>query len=806
MSASAHIRWFKDIRLEDVPLVGGKTASLGELYSALSPEGVRVPNGFALTAAAYRDALTHAGAWERLRALFAGVDKRRIADLAKRAAAARSIVYAATDRPELRREIEQAYRQLEQEYGANVAVAVRSSATAEDLPTARFAGQHESFLNIRGPRDLMDACRRCFASLFTDRAISYRIDNGFDHFKVALSVAVMKMVRSDLAASGVIFTLDTETSFRDVVFVTGAYGLGENVVQGTVDPDEFYVHKPTFNAGFRAVLSRRLGSKQQRMIYSRGRATTRNVKTPQADRERFCIGDADVLELAQCALVVEKHYSEKAGAPTPMDVEWATDGTDGVLYIIQARPETVASRRKAEVLENYVLKSKGKAVAAGRAIGEKIAAGKVRLIRSKRDLNAFRPGEVLVAPATSPDWEPVMKLAAAIVTDHGGRTCHAAIIARELGVPAVVGTENFTTKARTGMSVTVSCAEGDTGHVYEGSLPFEAEHLAIEKLQKPRTEIMVNLGNPEIAFKTALAPSDGVGLARMEFIINQHIGVHPMALADLGKVKTARDRQSIKRLTAHYKRPSDFFVERLSEGVGTIAAAFYPRPVIVRLSDFKTNEYANLIGGAGFEPKEENPMLGFRGAARYAHPAYAAGFALECAALRRVRNVMGLTNLKIMIPFCRRVQEARNVIDAMAQHGLKRGEDGLEIFMMCEIPNNVILIDQFSQLFDGCSIGSNDLTQLTLGVDRDSDIVAFDFDERDPGMMQMLSMAVTGARRNHRHVGICGEAPATYPEIAKFLTELGIDSISVNPSSVLRTMQIVHDAEQETNTAQAIAS
>ena len=797
MNGPAYIRWFKDIRLEDVPLVGGKTASLGELYSTLSPEGVKVPNGFALTAAAYRDALTEAGAWEELRTLLAGIDKRRIADLAKRAAAARAIVYAATDREELHREVEQAYRQLEQEYGPNVAVAVRSSATAEDLPTASFAGQHESFLNIRGPRDLMNACRRCFASLFTDRAISYRIDNGFDHFKVALSVAVMKMVRADLAASGVIFTLDTESGFRDVVFVTGSYGLGENIVQGAVDPDEFYVHKPTFGAGFRAVLSRRLGAKDKRMVYARGHQTTRNVMTSQADRKRFCISDEDVLELAKCAIVVEKHYSQKAGSPTPMDVEWAKDGKDGALYIIQARPETVASRRNPEALESYALKAMGKAVAEGRAVGEKIAAGKVRLIRNERELKTFQPGEVLVAPATSPDWEPVMKLAAAIVTDHGGRTCHAAIIARELGVPAVVGTENFTRKAKTGMAVTVSCAEGDIGHVYEGILPFEVERVAIDKLEKPRTEIMVNLGNPEVAFKTALAPNDGVGLARMEFIINQHIGVHPMALAQPGKVKSAQDRRAIRHLTAGYKQPSDFFIERLSEGVGTIAAAFYPRPVIVRLSDFKTNEYANLVAGADFEPKEENPMLGFRGAARYAHPAYAAGFELECAALRRVRNVMGLTNLKIMIPFCRRVEEARKVIDVMAQHGLKRGERGLELFMMCEIPNNVILIDQFAKLFDGFSIGSNDLTQLTLGVDRDSDIVAFDFDERDPGMLQMLSMAVAGARRNRRHVGICGEAPANYPEIAKFLTGLGIDSISVNPSSVLRTMAIVREAEKE---------
>jgi pyruvate,water dikinase len=797
MDTSAYIRWFRDIRLADVPLVGGKTASLGELYSALTPEGVRVPNGFALTATAYRDALTQARAWDKLGPLLADIDKRRIADLASRAAAARAIVYAATDREDLREEVAQAYRELEREYGRNVAVAVRSSATAEDLPTASFAGQHDSFLNIRGADELMAACRRCFASLFTDRAISYRIDNGFDHFKVALSVAVMKMVRSDLAASGVMFTLDTETGFRDVVFVTGAYGLGENVVQGVVDPDEFYVHKPTFNAGFRAVLSRRLGGKAKRMVYGRGHKTTRNVSTPPNDRRKFCIDDKEVLTLAECAILVEDHYSKKAGKPTPMDVEWAKDGKDGSLYIIQARPETVASRRKPEALENYLLKSTGKAVAEGRAVGEKIAAGRIRLIRNERELKNFRPGEVLVATATSPDWEPVMKLAAAIVTDHGGRTCHAAIIARELGVPAVVGTGNFSKRTKTGTAVTVSCAEGDIGHVFEGTLPYEIEQIATERLQKPHTEIMVNLANPEIAFKTALLPSDGVGLARMEFIINQHIGIHPMALACPDKVKSVRERRKIELLTARHKRPSDFFVERLSEGVGTIAAAFHPRPVIVRLSDFKTNEYANLLGGADFEPSEENPMLGFRGAARYDHPAYAQGFALECAALKRVRETMGLSNLRIMIPFCRRVEEARKVIQAMAKHGLTRGEGGLQIFMMCEIPNNVILIDQFAQLFDGFSIGSNDLTQLTLGVDRDSDIVAFDFDERDPGMLQMLSMAVLGAKRNRRHVGICGEAPANYPEIAKFLAELGIDSISVNPSSVLRTIKIVREAEHE---------
>ncbi|BAM91941.1 phosphoenolpyruvate synthase [Bradyrhizobium oligotrophicum S58] len=811
MTASGYIRWFKDLRIEHVPEVGGKTASLGELYSALASEGVRVPNGFALTAASYRDALRADGADDELRKLLAGLDKRRIADLAKRAAKARAIVFAATDRDDLRREVAQAYKQLEQEYGRGVAVAVRSSATAEDLPNASFAGQHESFLNIRGPKDLFEACRRCFASLYTDRAISYRIDNGFDHDKVALSVAVMKMVRSDLAASGVMFSLDTESGFRDVAFITGVYGLGETIVQGAVDPDEFYVHKPTFAAGFRSVLSRRLGAKDKRMVYAKAGARgvpTRTEATPPTERAKFCISDADVLELAQATITVEQHYSQKAGRPTPMDIEWAKDGRDGALYIIQARPETVASQRRPEAIETHVLKKTGKVLATGRAVGEKIAAGKIRLIRTAKDLRAFRPGEVLVAASTSPDWEPVMKTAAAIVTDHGGRTCHAAIIARELGVPAVVGTEDFTRRARTGAIVTVCCAEGDAGHVYEGALPFEVERIAIDKIDRPRTEIMVNLGNPELAFKTALLPNDGVGLARMEFIINQSIGIHPMALAAPNKVTAAKDRATIKRLTARYKKPADFFVERLSEGVGIIAAAFHPRPVIVRLSDFKTNEYASLIGGRDFEPKEENPMLGFRGASRYAHPAYAAGFALECAALKRVRDAMGLRNLKIMIPFCRRVEEARKVIAAMAEHGLVRGENGLEIYMMCEIPNNVILIDEFAKHFDGFSIGSNDLTQLTLGVDRDSDIVAFDFDERDPGLLAMLKLAVEGAHRNHRHVGICGEAPANYPDVARYLAELGIDSISVNPASIVHTMEVVRAAERELapRAPQALAS
>jgi pyruvate,water dikinase len=792
-----YIRSFLEIGLHDVGLVGGKTASLGELYSTLATEGVAVPTGFAITADAYRDALLQPGIAHELHGLLDGLDKRKIKQLAARAAKAREIIYQAMDTGPLREQIVEAYRALEHECGTGVAVAVRSSATAEDLPTASFAGQHDSFLNVRGAKDLFEACRRCFASIFTDRAISYRIDNGFDHFKVALSVAVMKMVRSDLAASGVLFTLDTESGFRDVVFITGCYGLGETIVQGQVDPDEFYVHKPTLKQGFRCVLRRRLGGKQIRMTYGKGGGSraTRIGAVPSAAREKFCISDAEVLSLAEIALRIEEHYSKDAGIAMPMDIEWAKDGSDGKLYIIQARPETVASQRLPDVFETYTLKGRGPLIVTGRAVGEKIASGRTRRIANARDLATFKPGEILVAAATSPDWEPVMKIAAGIITDKGGRTCHAAIVARELGIPAVVGATHATEKLKTGTNVTISSAEGDTGNVYQGTVAFAVTRTPMSEFREPRTAIMVNVGTPEMAFRTAMQPQAGVGLARMEFIISEHIGVHPMALLKPEKIASAKARTAIARLVRGYPTPSDFFIERLAEGVGTIAAAFYPKPVIVRLSDFKSNEYASLLGGEAFEPKEENPMLGFRGASRYSHPAYAEGFALECAALRRVREKMGLSNLRVMVPFCRTVEEGRRVIATMASNGLKRGDNGLEVYVMCEIPNNVIQIDAFSELFDGFSIGSNDLTQLTLGVDRDSDIVAFDFDERDPGMLEMFRQAVVGAKRNGRHVSICGEAPANYPEIARYLTALGIDSISVNPASVFRTMAAVLEAE-----------
>jgi pyruvate,water dikinase len=795
---SPYVLWFRDLGVDDVDRVGGKNASLGEMFRELTSKGMRVPNGFAITAQAYREMLSEAGAWEPLHALLDEFDKSDVADLARRGQAAREIVYRAELSQALRSQILDAYHALQEEYGPQLSLAVRSSATAEDLPTASFAGQHETFLNVRGDEMLLDACRRCFASLFLDRAISYRIDQGFDHFKVALSVGVMKMVRSDLSSSGVIFTLDTESGFRDVVFVTGSYGLGENVVQGAVDPDEFYVHKPTFRAGHRVVLRRILGKKQLKMVYGRpGRgATTRNLPTVAAERERFCIDDDEVLRLAEHAITIEDHYSAGAGEARPMDIEWAKDGIDGELYIVQARPETVASQQRANVIEEYQLKGTSRVLVTGRSVGAGIASGAVRVVAGVDQLAGFQPGEVLVADTTTPDWEPVLKRAAAVVTNRGGRTCHAAIVARELGIPAVVGADNATDALQAGQTVTVSCAGGDTGRVYDGNVPFHVERVNLEGLPRPTTEIMVNLGNPELAFKTSFVPNDGVGLARMEFIINESIKAHPMALLHPDRIEDPEERRQIEMLTRHYDRPADFFVERLSEGVGTIAAAFYPKPVIVRLSDFKTNEYASLLGGRAFEPKEDNPMLGFRGASRYAHPAYADGFALECAAMRRVRDEMGFTNVKLMIPFCRRVEEGERVLAAMADHGLRRGENGLEIYLMCEIPNNVIQIDAFARLFDGFSIGSNDLTQLVLGVDRDSQTVAFDFDERDPGVLEMIRLAIEGCRRNGRHSGICGQAPSDYPEIAEALVEMGIDSISLTPDTVLKTTLLVLETEK----------
>ena len=791
MSNNTFIRFFDQIGIDDVPLVGGKNASLGEMYRKLSSQGVRVPNGFAITAEAYRYVLDAAGAWDALHETLDDLKPDDVQDLARRGKRAREIIYGAGLPDDLAAEIIGAYRKLQEQYGEEVSLAVRSSATAEDLPTASFAGQQDTYLNIRGEQSLLDACRRDFASLFTDRAIHYRVDQGFDHFKVALSIGVMKMVRSDLAASGVMFSLDTESGFRDVVFVTGAYGLGENVVQGAVDPDEFYVHKPTFSKGHRAVLRRSLGDKAVKMVFVEGetRQTTRNIPTPKADRERFCLNDADVLELADAAVKIEKHYGH------PMDMEWAKDGLDGKIYLVQARPETVASQRRASEIESYVLDGHATVLTTGRSVGEKIASGQARVIADVAHLPDFKPGEVLVADTTTPDWEPVMKSAAAIVTNRGGRTCHAAIIARELGIPAVVGAGNATSAVPGGEIVTVSCAEGDSGRVYRGAVPFHADKTEVGDIPRPATGIMINLGNPEIAFKTSFLPNDGVGLARMEFVINESIKAHPLALLHPEKVTDAKARQAIEHLLRGYSSGESFFVQRLSEGIGTIAAAFWPKPVVVRMSDFKSNEYASLLGGADFEPDESNPMIGFRGASRYAHPAYAEGFRLECLAMKRVREDMGLSNVILMLPFVRRVKEADEVLAKMAEFGLKRGENGLQVYAMCEIPNNVILIDQFAKRFDGFSIGSNDLTQLTLGVDRDSEIVAFDYEERYDGVKQMIRLAVEGCRRNGIHSGLCGQAPSDYPEMAEYLVELGIDTMSLNPDTVIATTQHVLKVE-----------
>ena len=786
-----YIRFFETIGSCDVPIVGGKNAGVGEVYRELGGAGVPVPNGFAVTAEAYRFVLDQAGAWEPLHEALDGLDVDDIASLAVAARRAREIVYGAEFPEALQREICRAYAMLRDEYGPDVSLAVRSSATAEDLPTASFAGQQETFLNVHGERNLIDACRRCMASLFTDRAIHYRIDHGFDHFKVALSIGIMKMVRSDLASSGVIFTLDTESAFRDVVFITGSYGLGENVVQGAVDPDEFYVHKPTYDLGFRSVLRRRLGEKAVKMVFAEGstRHTTKNVPTPKADRSRFCISDEEVTELAGYAMAIERHFG------CPMDVEWAKDGLDGRLYVVQARPETVASQRQDTVLETYVLDGTGPIEVTGRAVGEKIASGRVHVILDTAHLKDFRPGEILVAETTTPDWEPVMKTAAAVVTDRGGRTCHAAIIARELGIPAVVGTSGATEELITGETATVSCAEGNTGRVYGGVVPFHIERTPVSDMPRPHTKIMVNLGNPDLAFKTSFLPNDGVGLARMEFIVTESIQAHPMALLHPERVDDHRVARRLQNLTRGYEDGATFFVERLAEGIGTIAAAFWPKPVVVRMSDFKTNEYASLIGGEAFEPHEENPMIGFRGASRYAHPSYAEGFALECRAILRVRDEMGLTNVVVMLPFVRRVAEADDVLAAMSKHGLDRGRNGLQIYAMCEIPNNVILIDQFAPRFDGFSIGSNDLTQLTLGVDRDNETVAFDYDERDEGVKAMIRMAIEGCRRNGIHSGLCGQAPSDYPDMAEFLVRAGIDSISLNPDRLVKTTRLVFEIE-----------
>jgi phosphoenolpyruvate synthase (EC 2.7.9.2) len=799
MTDNKYVSWFKEISIDDVPLVGGKNASLGEMYRELTDKDIKIPNGFAITADAYWHVLKSAGVLEELKKTLEGLDIDDVTDLAKRGKKARNLILDAGIPDDLWNEIKSAYDKLCEQYGEDTDVAVRSSATAEDLPNASFAGQQETYLNIHGYHSLKDACSRCFASLFTDRAISYRENNGFDHFKVGLSIGVMKMVRSDLASSGVIFTIDTESGFENVVFITGAYGLGENVVQGLVNPDEFYVFKPTLKDNFKPIIKKQKGSKEIKMIYGRGdsRVLTRNVDVPEAERKQYCINDEEVLQLAKFAMTIEDHYSQKRGKHVPMDIEWAKDGETGELFIVQARPETVQSLKRKDVLETYYLDDSSDVIVTGRSVGAKIATGKVHVIPDVSQLNEFNAGEILVADTTTPDWEPVMKKAAAIITNKGGRTCHAAIVSRELGIPAVVGAEDATEILKNDMDVTVSCAEGDAGRVYEGILPFHIETVELEGIEKTKTEIMMNLGNPEEAFALSMIPNDGIGLARLEFIITSYIKVHPMALIHPEKIEDEEVLEEIDKLTGRYENKADFFVEKLAQGVATITASFHPKPVVVRMSDFKSNEYETLIGGEYFELEENNPMLGFRGASRYYDERYREGFALECKAMKKVRDEMGLTNLILMIPFCRRIEEAEKVLEEMKKNDLVRGENGLQVYMMTEIPSNVLLIDEFSQYFDGFSIGSNDLTQLTLGVDRDSEILASTFDERDEAVKKIVSMAVQGAKRNNKHSGLCGQAPSDFPEFAEFLVREGIDSISLNPDSVMKIALKVLEVEKK---------
>ncbi|HBO7616840.1 TPA: phosphoenolpyruvate synthase [Pseudomonas aeruginosa] len=778
--------------VHDVEHVGGKNASLGEMISNLAGAGVSVPGGFATTAQAYRDFLEQSGLNDRIHAALDALDVDDVNALAKTGAQIRQWVMEAEFPARLDSEIRQAFAALANG-NDNLAVAVRSSATAEDLPDASFAGQQETFLNIRGVDNVIRAAKEVFASLFNDRAIAYRVHQGFDHKLVALSAGVQRMVRSETGTAGVMFTLDTESGFRDVVFITGAYGLGETVVQGAVNPDEFYVHKPTLEAGRPAILRRNLGSKAIKMIYGDEAKAGRSVKVvdvDRADRARFALSDAEVTELAKQAMIIEKHYGR------PMDIEWAKDGDDGKLYIVQARPETVKSRASATVMERYLLKEKGTVLVEGRAIGQRIGAGPVKVINDVSEMDKVQPGDVLVSDMTDPDWEPVMKRASAIVTNRGGRTCHAAIIARELGIPAVVGCGNATQILQDGQGVTVSCAEGDTGFIFEGELGFDVRKNSVDAMPDLPFKIMMNVGNPDRAFDFAQLPNEGVGLARLEFIINRMIGVHPKALLNFAGLP-ADIKESVEKRIAGYPDPVGFYVEKLVEGISTLAAAFWPKKVIVRLSDFKSNEYANLIGGKLYEPEEENPMLGFRGASRYISEAFRDCFELECRALKKVRNEMGLTNVEIMVPFVRTLGEASQVVELLAGNGLKRGENGLKVIMMCELPSNALLADEFLEFFDGFSIGSNDLTQLTLGLDRDSGIVAHLFDERNPAVKKLLANAIAACNKAGKYIGICGQGPSDHPDLARWLMEQGIESVSLNPDSVLDTWFFLAEGQDQ---------
>ena len=790
---------FSEIGMSDVARVGGKNASLGELFAALKPKGVGVLDGFAVTTDAYWRLLEENGLREKLENALSKLDAEDLQQLALAGHVARSSILETPLPEEVRLSISGAYKDLLQRIGREVELAVRSSASAEDLPEASFAGAAETFLNIRGEEALLRSVHQCFASLFTDRSISYRARQGFDQLKVGLSVGIMPMVRSDLASSGVIFTLDTESGFRDVVTVTGAYGLGEFVVQGVVTPDEWLVFKPTLRSNFEPIISRHIGSKEVRLVYANGTRSTRSEATPQSERERYCLTDAEVIQLARWACLIEDHYSQIAGRLQPMDIEWAKDGSTGELFIVQARPETVHSAKSTNKgAEVYQLRGKPPvALIAGQAVGEKIAAGPVRVITDIAKLQEVQAGDVLVAENTDPDWEPVMRRVAAIVTNQGGRTAHAAIVSREFGIPCIVGTGNATSILRNGREVTVCCAQGSEGHVYDGRTPFDIKLIDASTVPKTRTKIMLIVGDPSQAFHLAAIPNEGVGLARIEFIVTNHIGIHPMALAQFPDLKDPKAVIEIRRRIGDGD-PREYFISRLSEGVARIAAAFYPKPVIVRTSDFKTNEYAGLVGGAEFEPKEENPMIGFRGASRYYDPRYSPGFALECAALARVRDKMGLTNLKVMIPFCRTVDEGRKVVETMARNGLRQGQNELEIYAMCEVPANVVVADEFLKVFDGYSVGSNDLTQLTLGLDRDSSTVAHLFDENNLAVRRMIAQAIRAAHLVQKPIGICGQAPSDFPEFAEWLVSQGIDSISLNPDTAIKTALRVASMEDRT--------
>ncbi len=793
-----HVLSFSKLGLNDISTVGGKNASLGEMYQALNHQGVRVPNGFAVTSDAYRYFINHNNLVEKIQSTLRDLDTHDLIALKEAGAKIRHWIRQGEMPEDLARDIRTAYQELEKEYGDNLDVAVRSSATAEDLPGASFAGQQETYLNIQGSQNIIHACQHVFASLFTNRAISYRIDKGFSNTEIAISVGVQKMVRADSGSSGVMFTLDTESGFRDVVFITSAYGLGENVVQGNVNPDEFYVFKTTLETKHRPILKRQLGDKALKMIYSNDALaghSTKNVAVTPEEQQRFSITDNEVLQLARYAVTIEKHYSERAGKLQPMDIEWAKDGKSGELFIVQARPETVQADKNLQIHEDFKLTEQGRCLVKGKSIGHKIGSGPVRIIAEAAQMHEVQPGDVLVTDITDPDWEPVMKIASAIVTNRGGRTCHAAIVARELGIPAIVGCGNATQVIQPDEMVTVSCAEGDTGYVYEGKLAYTVKQHDLGKLPRPKTKVMVNLGNPEHAFDTSRLPIDGVGLARLEFIINNSIQIHPRALLDYDKTPPEVQKK-IDSITSGYADRVSFYIDRLAEGVGHIAAAFYPRPVIVRMSDFKSNEYASLIGGEQFELHEENPMIGFRGASRYPSESFADCFALECAAMKKVREDMGLDNVALMIPFVRTINESIDVLESMEKHGLKRGENELKIYLMCEIPANALLADQFLEHFDGFSIGSNDLTQLTLGVDRDSGIVQ-DFDERNEAVLKLMEMAITACRKNGKYIGICGQAPSDYPEITHWLVEKGIESISLNRDAVIRMVDVMVKAESK---------